>query len=316
VELGRKTKTKPMSAVEPTGVNEGEVEPDRVNEGTAERDAADPGRMSLPEGEAHEPRVWPNPSSVEPPRRDGIEDRGTRRGRPDRAESLPTRSRGGIQPEAGPNSSPEAGNREPSNPAEQRQRPEVEGLGRETGAMARDYPPAGDERWRWQPAAEGYASSELTEAPLELGGGDERPGASRPVDQAQGPSDGAQDEFPGQPHRARPETNAAQTDAATWWPLSPEVAERRPQPAELGERPASEPAGDSAERWPGQPQSYPARNPERPTFGEWTRGMREEEERAASRAWAEEIGRRQRTEGRRQRTEPYNSSEPPCHINI
>jgi hypothetical protein len=93
-------------------------------EGTMERDVAGTGQMGLPEGEAHEPRARPNPSSVEPPRRTGLEERGTRRGQPDRAESLPTRSRGGIQPEAGSDSSHEV---DPVGPADQTRTPEVEG---------------------------------------------------------------------------------------------------------------------------------------------------------------------------------------------
>ena len=110
-----------------TGVESTVVEPTGVGKGAMEREVADPGRMSLPEGEAHEPCARINPSSVEPPSRAGLEERSTRRGQPDRAESLPTRSRGGILPETGSDSGHEDDRRDPLSSAEQMRMPVVEG---------------------------------------------------------------------------------------------------------------------------------------------------------------------------------------------
>ena len=181
-----------VEGMNPTGVNERES--DREDEGTTERDAADPGRMGLPEGEAHEPRVWPNPSSVEPPSGAGLEERRTRRGQPDRAESLPTRSRGEIRSEAGSDGSHEDDPRAPSGPAEQMRTPAIEGSSfafrpesepaawrrSETVAMARDYPAANDARGRWPQPADSHVDSEATEEPLEREEVDERQRARRP----------------------------------------------------------------------------------------------------------------------------------------
>ena len=214
-----------------------------------------------PEGEQSEravpgPMEQPNETHERPKSEDGkdgvteVEPSQSRR-QPDRPQSLPTRSRRAIEPEAGSNAGPASSSQQ----------------ARQTESQA------GPE-------------SDFEES-------------GPPTGRAQGPSEGAQAEVPGRPHRARPETEpgrpAVQTDATTWWPFGGEFAGNRPHPVRFEERPASESTGNSAEPWQGQPQGYQAHGKDRPTFEAWTRSMHEEEERTASRAWAEEIGRR-RTE--------------------
>ena len=246
-----------MSGVEPSeieasgGARQGEEQPER----------AVPGPMAHPD-ETHE-----RPTSVQSENGEtGVGPAQSRR-LPDRPQSLPTRSRSEIRPEAGANVGPTS--------SSQRHRQDKEQSGSESGFEER----------------------------------------GPPIERAQQPNDEARVEFRSRPNQARPETEperpAVRTDANSWWPFtsgtgsqlqaSRELAERRPNSAWPGERPSSETSEYPVEPhhgYLGRSEGHRAErsNPSRPTFEEWTQSMRQEEERAASRDWAEELGRRQRAD--------------------